>query len=54
MKSIKSDNTAVDIYQWGKWSVDRFDDLDKWSSDHFYKNGRLDETKVCIRGGYYE
>ena len=46
VKSVKADKASVNVDQWDKWSVDSFDNLDKWSPEYLYTNGRADEAKV--------
>ena len=31
MKIAEADKSAVYVHQWDKWSVDSFDNLDKWT-----------------------
>ena len=50
MKIAKADKSAVYVDQRDKWSVDSFDNLDKWPP---VKNGRGVVDKVWIRGEYY-
>ena len=50
LKSVKADNDDVDVDQWDKWSVDSFDNLDKYP----VKNVRAIVVEVYIKGEYDE